>query len=234
MKTVFSQKLQLAALFSIVLFIIISCSSPIRLTSSWTNKQAKVKSAPLIMVMVLGKANSTTRQDVENNIVARLKKGGFKAIPASDLIQPGVLKHDSAELVNILRTNNVDMLLTNAVISVTENERFIPGAVQVTDIVVPTGGYTTPYSPYNGFYGGYNNYYNYYGSYQIIEAPPTMGTTVTDVQIIIESNLYEVATPALIWYGQSRSFTKQPTTSLINTFSKIVVSDIRKNNLLVK
>ena len=234
MKTVFSQKLQLAALFSIVLFIIISCSSPIRLTSSWTNKQAKVKSAPLIMVMVLGKANSTTRQDVENNIVARLKKGGFKAIPASDLIQPGVLKHDSAELVNILRTNNVDMLLTNAVISVTENERFIPGAFQGTDIIVPAGGYTTPYSPYNGYYVGYNNYYNYYGSYQTIEAPPTMGTTVTDVQIIIESNLYEVATPALIWYGQSRSFTKQPTTSLINTFSKIVVSDIRKNNLLVK
>ena len=67
------------------------------------------------------------------------------------------------------------MLLTNAVISVTENERFIPGAVQGTDIIVPAGGYTTPNSPYNGYYVGYNNYYNYYGSYQTIEAPPASG-----------------------------------------------------------
>jgi len=169
MKTVFNQKLQLAALLSIVLLLITSSSPQIKLTSSWTNKQAKVKSAPSIMVMVLGKANSTTRQDVENNI---------------------------------------DMLLTSTVISITENERFIPGAVQGTDIVVPTGGYITPYSPYNGAYVGYNNYYNYYGSYQTIEAPPTPGTTVKDVLVIIESNLYNVDTPELIWYGQSRSSTK--------------------------
>jgi hypothetical protein len=234
MKTMFNQKIQSATLLSIVLILITSCSPEIRLTSSWTNKQVKVKSSPVIMVMVLGKAKSTTRRDVENNIVARLIKDGFKAVPASDIIQPGVLKHDSAELVNILRKNNVDMLLTNAVISVTENERFIPGTIQGTDIVVPTGGYTTPYSPYNGFYVGYNNYYNYYGSYQTIEAPPAVGTTITDVQIIIESNLYEVSAPQLIWHGQSRSISKQPSASSINAFSKEVIGDIRKNNLLLK
>ena len=59
-----------------------------------------------------------------------LKKDGFKAVPASDLFPQGAVKHDSAELVNTLRRNNIDLLLTNAVISRTENERFIPGAVQ--------------------------------------------------------------------------------------------------------
>ena len=88
MKTVFSQKLQFAALSSIILLLITSCSPQIKLISSWTNKQVKIQSAPLIMVMVLGKANSTTRQDVENNIVGRLKKGGFKAVPASTLFNP--------------------------------------------------------------------------------------------------------------------------------------------------
>lgn len=71
MKTVFNQKLQVATLLSIFLLLITSCSPQIKLTSSWTNKQAKVKSAPLIMVMVLGKPNSTIRQDIENNIVTR-------------------------------------------------------------------------------------------------------------------------------------------------------------------
>lgn len=219
----------------IALLLITSCSPQIMLTSSWTNKQAKVKSAPLIMVMVLGKPNSTTRQDIENSIVARLKKEGFKAVPASDLFQPGV-KHDSAELVNILQKNNIDMLLTNAVISMTENERFLPGAIQGADIMVPAGGAASAYNPYNSVYVGYNyyNYYNTYNSYHTIDAPPTPGTTVTDVMIIIESNLYKVATPELIWHGQSRSSTKQPTTGEINTFSKNVIGDIRKNNLLVK
>jgi hypothetical protein len=237
MKTLIGHKIQLATLLSIVLLLFTSCSPQIKLTSSWANKQAKIKKAPVIMVMVLGKANSTMRQDIENNIVARLKKDGFKAVPASDLIQPGVLKHDSAELVNILRKNNIDMLLTSAVVSRTENERFIPGAIQGTDIAVPAGGAANPYYQYNNMYFGYNNYYNYYNannSYQIIEAQPTPGVTVTDVYIIIESNLYEVTTPELIWHGQSTSYTKQPSTSEINTFSKEVISDIRKNNLLVR
>lgn len=164
-----------------------------------------------------------------------MKKDGYKAVPASVLFQPGV-KHDSAELVNILKKNNIDLLLTNALISMTENERFIPGAIQGTDIVVPAGGVATPYNPYNSFYVGYNyyNYYNTYNSYQVIDAPPTPGTTVTDVLVIIESNLYKVVTPELIWHGQSRSSTKQPSASQINIFSKKVIGDIKKNNLLIK
>ena len=234
MRIVYNRKFQSAALLPIVLLLIASCSPQIMLTSSWTNRQAKVKSAPLIMVMVLGKANSKTRQDVENKMVALLKKDGYKAVPASDLFPPGVVKHDSSELVNTLRKNNIDLFLTSAVISRTENERFIPGAIQGSDIVVPGGGIVTPDYAYNSIYFGYNNYYNYSNSYQTIEAPPTPGTTVTDVHIVIESNLYEVATPELIWHGLSTSYTKEPTTGEINIFSKKVIDDIRKNNLLVK
>jgi hypothetical protein len=204
------------------------------LTSSWTNRQAKVKSSPVIMVMVLGKANSVTRQKVEKKMVDLLKKDGYKALPASDLFPQGAVKHDSAELVNTLRSNNIDLFLTNAVISRTEHERFIPGAIQGSDIVVPGGGIVTPEYAYNSIYFGYNNYYNYSNSYQTIEAPQTPGTTVTDVHIVIESNLYEVATPELIWHGLSTSYTKEPTTSEINSFSKEVIGDILKNNLLNK
>jgi hypothetical protein len=236
MKTVVNRKLQLAALLSIALLLITSCSPQLKLTSSWTNKQAKIKRAPVIMVAVLGKPNSATRKDAENNIVSRLKKDGYKAVPASDLFQPGVSKLDSAEVVNTLRKNNIDMLLTSAVINVVENERFIPGAVQGKEVVVPSGGTATPYNAYNSVYVGnsYYNYYNYYNSYNTVDAPPVPGTTVTDVVVIIESNLYEVATPELIWHGQSRSYTKQFSTSMINTFSKNVIGDIKKNKLLVK
>jgi hypothetical protein len=235
MRKVFNQKIEQIIVSSIVIFLIISCSPQIMLTSSWTNRQAKVKSAPLIMVMVLGQANSTTRQEVENKMVALLKKDGFKSVPATTMFQPGTSKRDSAELVNILRKNSIDMLLTCAVISKTENERFIPGAIHGTDIVVPASGIVAPNDyAYNSIYFGYNNYYNYSNSYQVIEAPKTPGVTVTDVHIVIQSNLYEVATPELIWHGLSTSYTKQPTTSEINKFSKAIIDDIRKNNLLIK
>jgi hypothetical protein len=236
MKTVLNQKLQTAAFLSIVLLLISSCAPQIKLTSSWTNKQAKLKKEPVIMVAVLGKPNSTIRKDAENNIVKRLNKDGFKAIPASDLLQPGVSKRDSAEVVNILRKNNIDMLLTSAVINVIENERFIPGAVPGKEAMIPTGGTATPYNAYNSVYVGnsYYNYYNYYGTYQTLDAPKTPGTTVTDVQVIIESNLYEVSTPELIWHGQSKSYTKEFTAGMISTFSKNVIGDIKKNKLLIK
>jgi hypothetical protein len=188
------------------------------------------------MVMVLGKANSAVREEIEMNIVGRLKKEGFKAVPASGIFQPGV-KHDSAALVSTLKKNNIDMLLTSAVISRTENERFIPGAIQGSDIIVPAGGAAAVNTGnyYAGF--GYNSYYNYYNannSYQVIDAPKTPGTTITDVYIVIESNLYIVATPQMIWTGQSASSTKEPTTGEINAFSKEVISDIKKYNLLLK
>ena len=238
MKTKNNLRIQMAAILSLVLLLIISCSPQIKLTSSWANRQAKVKEAPVIMVLILGNPNSTMRQDIENNIVGRLTKEGFKAVHGSDIIQPGVVKHDSAELVSILRNNNIDMLLTSAVVSRTENERFIPGAVQGSAIAVPSGGAAAnPYNGYNGVYIGYNSYYNYYNannSYQIIDAPKTPGTTVTDVFIVIESRLFSVDSPELVWQGQSTSYTKQPSAGEINSFSKEVINDIMKSGLLVK
>jgi hypothetical protein len=205
------------------------------LSSSWKNRDAKVKSSPTIMVLALGKPNSAARRDFENNMVERLKKEGFKAVPASDYFEPGVTKMDSAVLVSILRKNNIDMLLANAVRSITENDRFIPGAVQGSTTDIPVGAYAGS-TYYSGAYIGYvgYNYYNYYSAYQTIDAPPVSGTTVTDVTVIIESNLYEVATPLLIWHGESKAYTKEPSKSLINEFSKNVISDIKKNNLLIK
>jgi hypothetical protein len=227
MMSFFGQKLKFAVLYLTSLLIITSCAPEIKLASSWTNKDAKVKKAPLIMVIVLGKPNSSIRQDAENKIVGRLKKEGFNAVPASDLIPPGPAKHDSVEVVNILRKNNIDMLLTNAVVNVVENERFIPGALQGTTVQDPN-------AQYGASYNNYYSYYNYYNNYQVIDAPKTPGVTVTDVEVVIQSNLFEVSTPALIWYGRSKIFTKEPSKNLITAFSKTVVDDIKKHKLLIK
>lgn len=236
MITPFTKNFRFAAFAILAAVLLNSCSPPIALTSSWTNKTAKPKPSPLVMVMVIGK-DLAARQALESYMVTDLKKLGHNAIASLDVFKPDVQKVDSASMVNMLRQNKVDMLLTNAVVNITESERYVPGTTQQ----VAVGTYATPYNPnysnYNGGYnvGQYNNYYNYYNNYQTVyETQTTPGYTVTDVEVLIESNLYDVSKPELLWYGQSKSYTKEPTVELFKEFSNLVITDINKSNLLLK
>jgi hypothetical protein len=224
MKKNYIQKLHPAVLLVTVMLLITSCAPEMKITSSWANRQTKTKSSPTIMVAVLGKVKPESREAVEKSMVKKLKKSGFNAVPASSLFKPGV-KQDSAELVSILRKNNIDMLLTNAVVNIIKDERFIPGAVQQESVQAPASRYATPYY-----------YYNYYDTYSLrtVDAPQTPGVTVTDVKVMIESNLYEVATPSLIWHAQSTVYSDEPSKKFFNAFSKMAVDDIEKNKILKK
>jgi len=120
--------------------------------------------------------------------------------------------------------------LTNAVIDVKETQRYIPG----TSESVPVG--TIPVETYPYYNSGYYNYYNSRATYYqtIYETQTTPGYTVTDIEVLIESNLYDVATSELLWVGQSKSYTNEPSDDLFHAFAKNVVGDITKNNLLQK
>jgi hypothetical protein len=229
------KKTNIKILFLALIVSLTSCAPQIELSSSWSNKQAKPKASPKVLVMVMGK-DLAVRQLVEQYMVEEFKKAGHNAIAALDVFKPDVQKYDSVTMVTLLRQNKVDMLLTNAVVNVTEQERYVPGTTEY----VAVGTYATPYNPYyshnyNNFYSNYNNYnyssMNYATQYETHSTP---GYTVTDVEVIIESNLYDVSIPELLWFGQSKAYQKEPTTEILNAFAKIVVGDINKSNLLVK
>ena len=206
-----------------------ACSPPVDLTTSWTNKTATPKSSPKIMVMALGK-NLSNRQAAENNIVNELKAAGHQAVAALDVLNPSIEKYDSLSLVNILRQNQFDMILTNAVVDVKETQRYVPGTTETVPVA------TYPVNGYPAYYGGYYNYYNYRMTYYhtVYETRTTPGTTVTDVEVLIESNLYDVSTADLLWVGQSKSLTAEPSDPLFKAFAKNIVNDLLRNNLLRK
>jgi hypothetical protein len=234
MKTTTKTKFVLNSLLFLIVLFITSCATPIELTSSWKNKQAQPKSSPLIMVMVKG-PNLANRKSVEGYLVSKLKKNGFNAIPSLDILSPDVQKYDSTTMVSLLRQNKVDMLLTNMIVKINKNETYIPAEQKS----VPVGGYATPYSPYYGGYVGfgYNSYYGYYSSYSyepIYDSKVIPGQTIVDVEVIIESKLFDVSKPELVWFGQSKSITKEPSKELFQKFANIVVGDIMKSKVLVK
>jgi hypothetical protein len=215
-----------------VVISLTSCAPQIELTSSWHNKQAEPKNSPLIMVMVMGK-NLANRQAAEGYMVNEFAKLGDKAIGSLDLFKPDVQTYDSATMVNLLRDNKIDMILISGITSVNEKERYVPGTTER----VPVGTYATPHNPY--YYNDYNNYYNYYNYQQtyyqtVYETRETPGYTVTDVQVIVESKLFDVHTTQLLWFGQSTSYTQEPSNELFGAFSKHVVEDIHKGNLITK
>src|SRR6187399_2615876 len=84
MKTASLKTFNVIALLSIVLMAFTSCAPQIELTSSWTNKQAEVKSSPKIMVMVLG-SNLSNRQWVEKDVITELTKLGHTAVASLDV-----------------------------------------------------------------------------------------------------------------------------------------------------
>jgi len=239
MRNTINQKFQLFTLVLITLVLLYSCAaSQIELTSSRANKNTTVKKSPFVMVMVLGKSVDN-RKTVESDMVARLKKKGIKAIGSLEVFQPEVQKYDSTAMVSLLRQNKIDMLLINAVVSITEKERYIPGTSQEVQV----SQNTTPYTSNNYNTGGYGtlyistggSYYGYYSNYEAMSEKRFIpGQTVIDVTVLIESRLFDVSKPELLWNGQSKTFTKEPSVDLFKEFSKIVIDDITKNNLLLK
>jgi hypothetical protein len=184
------------------------------------------------MVMVLGK-DVTNRQLVEAHLVSEFAKVGAKAVASLDYFKPDVQKYDSMTMVNLLRQNKIDMILINGITNISEKERYVPGTTER----VPVGTYATPYNPYySSDYNNYYNYYNYQSTYYqtVYETRETPGYTVTDVEVIIESKLFDVSDANLLWFGQSKSYTAEPSTELFNQFAKSIVTDIHKNNILRK
>lgn len=214
-------------LISFLLFLICSCSPPIELSTSWSNKTATVKKSPSVLAMALGN-DLGARQAAESYLVYHLKKSGFNAIASLDIFKPDIRKYDSLTFVNLLRQYNIDLLLTNAVIDVKESQHYVPGTTEQ----VPVATYPVETYPYNN--GGYYNYYDYRTTYYqtVYETRTTPGYTVTDVEVLIESNLYDVTSTELLWIGQTKSYTKEPSAELFDAFAKMVVGDMVKNNLL--
>jgi hypothetical protein len=211
-----------------ILFILTSCTTSMELATSWKKPNVTVKTTPKIAVLAVGK-NLANKQKTENEMVAELKKKGQNAIAAMDILNPGV-KYDSTTVLNILRSNNVDYVLTNAVVSKKESERYVPGETYTTPVST-----STPYSYYPSYNSSFYYYYGYQTAYYnttTYETHTTEGYTVVDIEVLIESSLYDVNTGSMIWMAHSKAFTDQYDDYMFVDFAKIIVKDLIDKQLI--
>lgn len=203
--------LSLLLILSLSLFN--SCGPSVQLTASWSDKDVQPVRFSKILVLAIGK-DLEKRRLGEDNVKAELQKHGFTVATSLDEFGPDfATKNDSTGMRRMLLAKQFDGVLTVRVLNVNEHDRWVPGSY-----------YYGPVGFYRGFYGYYYRVWGYYGE---------PGYVTTDVEVLLESNLYKVATGELLWSGQSKAFSRNPTPEMASRYAKNIVNDMIVKRVII-
>ncbi|HVU94120.1 MAG TPA: hypothetical protein VHE34_02810 [Puia sp.] len=206
----FSRALCAPLLISVILLY--SCEPSVRLTASWSDREIQPGRFSRVLVASFGK-DLEKRKLGEDHIKAELERRGFMALTSLDVFGPNFATMDSAKMRQLLLGGQFDGVVTVRVLSVNEQDRWVPG-----------GFYYGPVGYYRGYYGYYYRVGRYYSE---------PGYVVTDVEVLLESNLYRVATGELLWSGQSKAFSRNPTDAMAKRYARNIVDDMMQKGVLI-
>lgn len=204
-------------IFSVLLLgVLSSCSPSVKILGSWTSPSKPAEGYSKIFVTALTD-NVLARQTVEQDLDNLLLEEGIEANSSFDILPPGFRSNgvDKEQVINKIRENGNDAILTVALLDQTNETRYVPG---------------TTYMPMSyGYYGRFWGYYNYYNP--VMYDP---GYYTTDKNYYLEANLYDAQTEELIWSSQSEATNPSSLESFSVTFSKSVVDQLLKAGLISK
>ncbi|MBS1495855.1 MAG: hypothetical protein JSU03_09605 [Bacteroidetes bacterium] len=198
----------------VLLMLLISCNST-KVTSSWQADDAVNNTFNKIIVYgIFNQKNRVMRQTIENKIVAQLNSIGYNAVSALAMYGPKAFaKVKEDDIADELKSSGFDAVLTTTLLDKTSQRNYTPGNVTYSPVGLVRFGryystvYDRVYQP--GYYTHSTNFY-------------------------LESNLYGLRTSDLKYSVQSSSFDPSSFTSLANDYSKKIIKDMLKKNILKK
>jgi len=184
---------------------LLSCSS----THTQVKSTNEVSSPPQIKrVFVVGIAkDDAIRKEFENDFASELGKYKVTAIP-SYTVFPGDKIPDKDALKAELAKDNIDSVLITRLVSNKDVQQYVPGSVSPS------------YGNYWGFYG-----YGWGAAY-------TPGYTVTNQEVVLETNLYNTASENLIWSATSNTTSQAGNSAILNSFITAMVDKMQKDKLI--
>ncbi|MFY0601629.1 MAG: hypothetical protein JXR03_18290 [Cyclobacteriaceae bacterium] len=198
-----------AFIFILGIIILFGCSQ--KLITDWTKLEYTERSFSKIVVVGISK-NLEARLKFEKDAVKRLKKSGVNAIPGINIFPENLSGDEDLEnIIKILKTENIDGVITMSTVDIAETTRYQPGETQI----VP-GGY--------GHFGKY-----YYQRYAAIHSP---GYFIDSKSYLIEAILYDLKggkyeeKEALVWTGQSSLVDPTSIESASENFTKKLVGHL--------
>ncbi len=204
---------------SMMMVVLAGCSSS-KITSSWkpnednNNAQSAVNFKKIVVVGLFNDSSRELRQQMEDQLAGDLKAEGFNAVTSLSVYGPKSFQNmKEGDVINQLNENGIDGVITISLVDKNKEKRFVAGP-----------RYYRPYAFYNPYrpYGwGYSPFYN-----------PYRGHYETNANFVFETNLYDVSGKKLIYSAQSQSYSPSSVGAMADDYSKSVVKDMKKNNIL--
>jgi hypothetical protein len=204
----------------VITVIFTDCTSPREITGVWINKEKiKGKSYSNIFIIVMT-ADIQARQRLESDLANVVTSKGLKAVKSVD-VMPFDIDNPKLppkeDVVNKIKESGCDAALISSVLNKEERINHTEG----TTAYVPLTSYT-PAGNYPGYYSG---------SYSTITTPSYY---THDKVYFMQSNLFDVASEEKMWAVESEVFNPPDIDKFSKSYTKILISRLKKARLIKK
>lgn len=200
----------------LLLAFIQACTPSQQVTNSWVNPDVKPKDRYESVFIIAFAQNADAKIAVENELAKVVESRGRKAVKSSSVLSPAFIadtNNTREELAQLIRKAGCDAAFTVMMYDVKTEESYQPG--------------TAYYPVEHSFYDSYRRYAYYYYGY--VEEP---GYTITDQTFYFETNFYDMASGEMLTSIQSDAFNPSDIPSLMKRYSKLMISQLKKEGLI--
>lgn len=211
-----SRKTNISGIIILMMLVFVACSPTTRVTGTWENPAIEQSDYNSILVAAMTE-NVSVRQQVEDVVAQQLQQKGINTSKSMDIFPPDI--HESLmekdELLETIRGNGHDAVLTIALIDEQTDTRYVPGNIA--------------YAPTNRF-GYYRSFWGYYSHWHPRVYEP--GYYTEDKIYFLETNLYDIESEQLVWSAQSETVNPQSLQIFSEQFATSVVEELSGTGVL--
>jgi hypothetical protein len=196
-------------------FAMAACSPSTTMLNSWSTPNYQAGSIKKIAVLGVAK-NAGVRRTYEDRFVEVLKHMKYDAEQSYHFL-PDISPGDTLALHTALEQHGFTHVLCTRLIDQKTVETYIPPTVT-----------SYGYSPmYPGYYGSYGSYYSTGYGYSV-----DPGYVTHDLVVSLETNLYDVRNPGLIWSGVSQTWVNDSPKANIDSVIEVTIRDLKEKKIL--
>jgi hypothetical protein len=203
--------------YLLLIVLAVSCGTTTDITGSYKQPEMKDTNYKKVFVAALTD-NAYAKQAVESSLAKMLTAKGAATLKSIDKLPPNFAKvaeqKDREMLLEKLREDNCDAIMTVALIDAKDEKRYVPG----NEAYFPMG---------YGYYGGFGSYYAY--GYNNFYSP---GYYTDDKIYYLEVNLYDAKSEKLVWSAQSKTYNPSDIEDFLNGYSKAVSDQMATDGIM--
>jgi hypothetical protein len=202
--------------FLLLATVFSACTPSQQVINSWKNTEIKPKEKYESIFIIAFAQDIKAKIAVENELAKVVESRGRKAVKSSAVLSSAFLadtNNTREDLAQIIKNAGCDAAFTVVLYDIKTDESYQP----------PTEYYPVEHS----FYDSYNRYAYYYFDY--VEEP---GYTITNRTFFFETNFYDMASGEMLASIQSDAFNPSDIPSLVKRYSKLMISQLKKEGMI--